>query len=130
MIGNHSVTCEQRLNEAKSKDVDATIGRVRDMEAALATALDQVEAASLSNIEALDVSQEEAARVRERLAEQESDLEQLVAELSQARSQLSNASTASAAAEVCVCVCHWPHLCTDRMCKHFELLLLVSFKHR
>jgi EAL domain-containing protein (putative c-di-GMP-specific phosphodiesterase class I) len=95
----------QKLNKAKSKDVEATINRVRDMEAALATALDEVEATSLSNIDALEASQEEVARVRERLSEQEAgaDLERLVSEITEARSQLSEASTASATAEVCSC---------------------------
>lgn len=75
------------------------------MEAALATALDEVEATSLSNIDALEASQEEVARVRERLSEQEAgaDLERLVSEITEARSQLSEASTASATAEVCSC---------------------------
>lgn len=95
----------QELSEVRSENLDQAMSRLKEVEGALVTALDEVETESMHSTKLLQAKDGETTRMRAMVAANKAEITRMASELEGARGQLQEASKVADEAQVCCC---WP----------------------
>jgi hypothetical protein len=90
----------QALSEVRSENLEQAMARLKEVEGALCTALDEVESESLQSTKLLDARDDEAVRMRAMVAANAAEISRMASELDAARNQLQEAAQAADDAQV------------------------------
>lgn len=107
----HLVCCKRRksrgvqeLSEMRSENLDQAMSRLKEVEGALVTALDEVESESLQSTKMLQAKDSETIRMRAMVAANKAEITRMAGELEGARGQLQEAAKVADEAQVCFCL--------------------------
>lgn len=90
----------QELSEVRSENLDQAMSRLKEVEGALVTALDEVESESLQSTKMLQAKDGESSRMRAMVAANKAEITRMASELEGARGQLQEAAKIADEAQV------------------------------
>lgn len=93
----------QELSEVRSDNLDQAMTRLKEVEGALVTALDEVENESMESTKMLKEKDGETTRMRAMVAANKAEISRMAQELEGARGQLQEAAKVADEAQVCSC---------------------------